>query len=74
MATLDELTTLGIISLKALGYPQGKAFTESYPVFRYTSVAGLPTPIHVIQVLDKRGENADIHRKVRPLSTTTTLN
>jgi hypothetical protein len=36
--------------------------------------ASLPTPFKVIQVLEKKEENAVFHRNLLCLSTTTTLN
>jgi hypothetical protein len=36
--------------------------------------ASLPTPLQLRQVLEKKEENAVVHRKMLCLSTTTTLN
>ena len=55
-------------------YPQDRVNFKSYPCFRYTLKAEVPTAFKSIQVLDKKGENAAIHRQADPLSTTTNLN
>ena len=55
-------------------YPQDGENYESYSLNGYKGEAGLSTAFKSIQVLDKKGENAPVHKKVRPLSTTTILN
>ena len=60
--------------MESASYPQGNADFESYSLNRYSNDAGLSTAFKSIQVLDKKGENTPVHRKVSPLSTTTILN
>ena len=67
-------TSLGIVSMGMQSYPQESANCESYSLNRYKSEAELSTAFKSIQVLDKKGENVPVHRKVCPLSTTTILN
>ncbi len=67
-------TTLGIVCMKMESYPQVQTHFESYSYWARTSKAGLHTAFNSIQVLDKKGENAAVHRKALPLSTTTNLN
>ena len=71
---MAALTTLGIISLESSSYPQTQAYVQSYAHLASISGAGLRTAFNSIQVLDKKGENEAVHRKARPLSTTTNLN
>jgi hypothetical protein len=71
---MGELAGLGIIKEQTGSYPQIKVKAPSYPCFRYSTHTGLHTPFKSIQVLDKKGENAAVHRKLAPLSTTTNLN
>jgi hypothetical protein len=47
---------------------------KSYPVLNDSIKAGLPTPSGLTQVLEKKEENAVVHRKMLCLSTTTNLN
>ncbi|HOZ63849.1 MAG TPA: hypothetical protein PK497_05535 [Burkholderiaceae bacterium] len=71
--TLDR-TNLGIVLAQVGSYPQAGVKTKSYSYFGSIGEAGLHTPFNSIQVLDKKGENAAIHRKALPLSTTINLN
>ena len=63
-------TTLGIDCLKMKTYPQIKPILKSYAYSVTNSKALLRTAFNSIQVLDKKGENTLVHRKVLPLSTT----
>jgi hypothetical protein len=47
---------------------------ESYPFLNDSKRASLPTPLQGRQVLEKKEENAVVHRKMLCLSTTTNLN
>jgi hypothetical protein len=67
-------TKLGIIPTNVTSYPQGGVISGSCSYFMDTTEARLHTAFKPIQVLDKTGENAPIHRKALPLSTTTNLN
>jgi hypothetical protein len=60
--------------MDSLSYPQARVNFQSYPCFGYTQEARVHTAFKGIQVLDKKGENAAIHRQADPLSTTTNLN
>jgi hypothetical protein len=67
-------TSLGIVLGQVGSYPQAGRHNESYSYWGSTSEAWLHTAFNRIQVLDKKGENAAIHRKALPLSTTINLN
>ena len=60
--------------MATVSYPQASVKIKSYSCFRYTLEAEVFTAFNGIQVLDKKGENAAIHRQADPLSTTTNLN
>jgi hypothetical protein len=47
---------------------------KSYPVLNDSKKAYLPTSNRGVQVLEKKEENAVVHRKMLCLSTTTNLN
>jgi hypothetical protein len=71
---VDHRTSLGIVLGQADSYPQASRHNESYSYWGSTWEARLHTAFNRIQVLDKKGENAAIHRKALPLSTTINLN
>ena len=71
--TLDR-TNLGIVLAQVDSYPQARRKIKSCSYLAPTGEAGLRTVFNSIQVLDKKGENAAIHRKALPLSTTINLN
>jgi hypothetical protein len=48
--------------------------SQSYPDSEDSKNARLPTPFKLTQVLEKKEENAVVHRKLLCLSTTTNLN
>jgi hypothetical protein len=47
---------------------------KSYPNLNDSKKASLPTPSQEVQVIEKKEENAVVHRKMLCLSTTTNLN
>gem|GEM_PF-3578216 len=53
---------LGIVCAQLGTYPQAPVFPKSYTQSGYIREAHLPTPINLAQVLDKKGENATVHR------------
>lgn len=63
-------TTLGIDCLKMETYPQIQLILKSYSYSVTNSKAWLRTAFNSSQVLDKKGENTLVHRKILPLSTT----
>jgi hypothetical protein len=65
-----QRTTLGIVCGKMESYPQAEAILKSYSYGVSTSKAWSRTAFNSSQVLDKKGENAAIHRNALPLSTT----
>jgi len=69
-----DRTNLGIVLAQVGSYPQARREIKSCSYLARTVKAGLHTPFNSIQVLDKKGENAAIHRKALPLSTTINLN
>jgi hypothetical protein len=69
-----DRTTLGIVLAQVGSYPQAGCKTKSYSYLPSICEAGLRTAFNSIQVLDKKGENAAVHRKALPLSTTINLN
>jgi len=69
-----DRTNLGIVLAQVGSYPQAGRKTKSCSYLASNSEAGLRTPFNSIQVLDKKGENAAVHRKALPLSTTINLN
>ena len=54
-----------------MSYPQTLQNFKTYPLFDDTCKADLYPPYKVRQVLDKKGENRDIHKIEQCLSTTT---
>jgi hypothetical protein len=69
-----DRTNLGIVLAQVGSYPQASVKTRSCSYSGSTGEAWLHTPFNSIQVLDKKRENAAIHRKAPPLSTTINLN
>jgi hypothetical protein len=60
--------------MKSGSYPQGRLIFKSCSYFMSSAEAGLHTAFKRSQVLDKKGENTDVHRNAPPLSTTANLN
>jgi uncharacterized protein HemY len=74
MAKILACTKLGIVFMKAGSYPQASDNFKSCSYFRDSPKAWLHTAFKHSQVLDKTGENTDVHRNALPLSTTANLN
>ena len=64
-------TTLGIVRAQLVTCPQAGAIVASCTQNRYSAEADLSTPIKTVQALDKKAENAAVHRWMLPLATTT---
>jgi hypothetical protein len=67
-------TSLGIELAQVGTYPQGQPILQTCSLLASTAGTHLHTPFKIRQVLDKKGENAAVHSKPLPLTTTTNLN
>jgi hypothetical protein len=59
---------MGIVSGQPTSYPHARGPCQSYPLSGYTPEAGVRTVLNNGQVLDKKGENGDVHSEALPLS------